>query len=55
MHRSLTAQNGKGKSTIAKAVVGELSPLKGSVTRHPALKVGYFTQVSVARLNELSA
>lgn len=43
-------KNGKGKSTIAKAVIGQLEPLSGKIERHQALKVGYFDQVSSPRL-----
>lgn len=41
------AQNGKGKSTVAKAIIGELQPLFGTIERHPSIKIGYFDQVGV--------
>ena len=44
-------QNGHGKSTIAKLIMGELHPTKGSITRHPLIKIGYFSQHSVEDLS----
>ncbi|THG96693.1 hypothetical protein EW026_g5189 [Hermanssonia centrifuga] len=43
--------NGQGKSTIAKLVLGKLLPTKGTVVRHPLLKIGYFSQHSVEELS----
>ncbi|EIM83035.1 P-loop containing nucleoside triphosphate hydrolase protein [Stereum hirsutum FP-91666 SS1] len=43
--------NGQGKSTLAKLILGELSPTKGSIVRHPTLKIGYFSQHSVEELS----
>ena len=43
--------NGQGKSTLAKLILGTLLPLKGTITRHPALKIGYFSQHSVEELS----
>ncbi|CAK5275316.1 unnamed protein product [Mycena citricolor] len=43
--------NGQGKSTIAKLIMGTLKPTKGTVTRHPLLKIGYFSQHSVEELS----
>ena len=42
----LTTQNGQGKTTLARLIVGELVPSSGSVTRHPTMKMKYYTQVS---------
>ncbi|WP_339309029.1 ABC-F type ribosomal protection protein [Paenibacillus sp. FSL k6-2145] len=36
--------NGTGKTTLLKLMIGELEPLQGKVTRHPQLKIGYFSQ-----------
>ena len=49
-----TTQNGHGKSTLAKLVLGELSPTKGNIIRHPLLKIGYFSQHSVEELSAVS-
>ncbi|KAF7332392.1 Iron complex transport system ATP-binding protein [Mycena kentingensis (nom. inval.)] len=43
--------NGQGKSTIAKLIMGTLKPTKGSITRHPLLKIGHFSQHSVEELS----
>jgi len=44
--------NGQGKSTVAKLILGVLTPTKGSVTRHPLLKIGYFSQHTVEELTK---
>ncbi|TCD63191.1 hypothetical protein EIP91_005858 [Steccherinum ochraceum] len=44
--------NGQGKSTLAKLILGELSPTKGTVSRHPLLKIGYFSQHTVEELTK---
>lgn len=36
--------NGTGKTTLLKLMIGELEPSKGKVTRHPLLRIGYFSQ-----------
>ncbi|GGH54196.1 ABC transporter [Paenibacillus silvae] len=36
--------NGTGKSTLLKLMIGELQPVQGRVTRHPQLRIGYFSQ-----------
>ncbi|GAA5882378.1 hypothetical protein JCM3774_004325 [Rhodotorula dairenensis] len=43
--------NGQGKSTLAKLIMGELAPTRGSIIRHPLLKIGYFSQHSVEDLS----
>ncbi|KAJ9112658.1 hypothetical protein QFC19_000678 [Naganishia cerealis] len=50
---SFIGANGEGKSTIAKLVLGELQPTCGTITRHPTLKIGYFSQTSVEELSAL--
>ncbi|GAA5910406.1 ABC-F family ATP-binding cassette domain-containing protein [Sporobolomyces salmoneus] len=42
--------NGNGKSTLAKLIVGELTPTKGKIVRHPLARIGYFGQHSVEEL-----
>ena len=36
--------NGIGKTTLLKTLLGEILPLKGKVTKHHLLKIGYFEQ-----------
>ncbi|KAJ7740893.1 P-loop containing nucleoside triphosphate hydrolase protein [Mycena olivaceomarginata] len=43
--------NGQGKSTIAKLIMGTLKPTKGTIVRHPLLKIGYYGQHSVEELS----
>jgi ATP-binding cassette subfamily F protein 3 len=50
---SFIGANGEGKSTIAKLVLGELQPTSGTITRHPTMKIGYFSQMSVEELSAL--
>lgn len=45
-------KNGHGKSTLVKLILGELAPTKGTVLRHPLMKVGYFSQHSVEELSK---
>ncbi|ODO05526.1 hypothetical protein I350_04577 [Cryptococcus amylolentus CBS 6273] len=49
----LVGRNGQGKSTLAKLILGELQPTRGTVKRHPALKTGYFDQHTVESLPTL--
>ncbi|MEK6674461.1 MAG: ABC-F family ATP-binding cassette domain-containing protein, partial [Planctomycetota bacterium] len=44
----ITGPNGTGKSTLLKIIVGQLSPVSGSVTLSPRLRVGYFSQDAAA-------
>ncbi len=48
---ALLGQNGNGKSTFAKLLVGKLSPMSGSSTAVPKLIVGYFAQHQLDELN----
>jgi ATP-binding cassette subfamily F protein 3 len=44
-------KNGKGKSTLLKLIANELSALNGTVKTFPNLKIGYFGQPNLLRLN----
>ncbi|KAF7352440.1 Iron complex transport system ATP-binding protein [Mycena venus] len=48
---AFVGQNGQGKSTIAKLIMGKLKPTKGNIVRHPLLKIGYYGQHSVEELS----
>ncbi len=43
--------NGKGKSTLLNVLSGGLKPLTGELKAHPGLKLGYFGQTNIQRLN----
>ena len=45
--------NGAGKSTLIKLLVDEAKPSKGTVERHPRLKIGYYSQHAVEELKEV--
>ncbi len=42
---TVVGPNGSGKSTFMRALVGALSPARGSVTRRSGLRIGYVPQV----------
>lgn len=44
--------NGSGKSTLIKLVIDASKPTKGTVTRHPRLRLGYYSQHAVEELQE---
>ena len=44
-------KNGKGKSTLLKLLAGEMEPFAGSIKTHPKLRIGYFGQPNMLRLN----
>ncbi|KAI1351190.1 ABC transporter [Xylaria sp. FL0043] len=46
--------NGGGKSTLVKLLVGETKPSSGTLTLHPRLKIGYYSQHAVEKLQEMS-
>jgi ATP-binding cassette, subfamily F, member 3 len=43
--------NGKGKSTLLNVISGGLTPVTGAVKSHPDMKLGYFGQTNIQRLN----
>ncbi|KAJ2990250.1 hypothetical protein NUW58_g3047 [Xylaria curta] len=45
--------NGSGKSTLIKLLVGETKPSSGVLTLHPRLKIGYYSQHAVEKLQDL--
>lgn len=45
--------NGAGKSTLIKLLVDEEKPTKGTLTTHPRLKLGYYSQQAVEQLQQL--
>lgn len=45
--------NGAGKSTLIKLLVGEERPTGGTMTTHPRLKLGYYSQQAVEQLQQL--
>ncbi|MSP37433.1 MAG: ATP-binding cassette domain-containing protein [Deltaproteobacteria bacterium] len=49
---AVIGNNGKGKSTLLNVLAGGLTPLTGEIKSHPDLKLGYFGQTNIQRLNE---
>ncbi|MGH7888267.1 MAG: ABC-F family ATP-binding cassette domain-containing protein [Candidatus Binatia bacterium] len=43
--------NGKGKSTLLNLFSGGLQPVTGELKAHPEMKLGYFGQTNIQRLN----
>jgi ATP-binding cassette subfamily F protein 3 len=48
---AIIGKNGKGKTTLLNLLAGELMPLQGVITPHPATKLAYFGQTNISRLN----
>ena len=48
---AVIGKNGKGKTTLLNLLAGELQPLRGSVIHHPHLRLAYFGQTNIQRLN----
>ncbi|KAF2404621.1 hypothetical protein EJ06DRAFT_487521 [Trichodelitschia bisporula] len=48
---ALVGPNGVGKSTLLRIFTGQVSPTKGSVSRHTHLKMGMYTQHSADQLD----
>ena len=51
----ILGKNGEGKSTFAKAVIGELLQQDGFIKRHKKLRIGYFSQHQIDALNPLNS
>ena len=43
--------NGKGKSTLLNLLAGGLTPVSGEIKTHPDMKLGYFGQTNIQRLD----
>ncbi|RKU46208.1 hypothetical protein DL546_001869 [Coniochaeta pulveracea] len=50
---SILGLNGAGKSTLIRLLVGESQPSTGTLTLHPRLKIGYYSQHAVEELEQL--
>ncbi|MDP2601123.1 MAG: ABC-F family ATP-binding cassette domain-containing protein [Deltaproteobacteria bacterium] len=48
---AVIGNNGKGKSTLLNVLSGGLEPLTGDLKAHPGMKLGYFGQTNIQRLN----
>jgi ATP-binding cassette subfamily F protein 3 len=48
---AIIGKNGKGKTTLLNLLAGEISPLGGTVHNHRDLKLAYFGQTNINRLN----
>jgi ATP-binding cassette, subfamily F, member 3 len=48
---AVIGNNGKGKSTLLNVLSGGLQPLTGELKAHPDMKLGYFGQTNISRLN----
>ena len=48
---ALLGPNGEGKSTLIKTLTGALTPLSGTITRSPHLKIGYYAQHQLEQLD----
>lgn len=47
----IVGKNGKGKSTFLNVIAGELKPRTGQITGHHDLRMGFFGQTNIQRLN----
>ncbi len=48
----LVGDNGQGKTTLLRTIIGAIAPLSGRYTWFAGLKIGYFDQLSTANLNQ---
>ena len=48
---AVIGKNGKGKTTLLNLLAGELQPIKGTLTRHSQLRLAYFGQTNIQRLD----
>lgn len=51
----LIGKNARGKSTLLNLLTNNLSPQKGTISKMPNLKVGFFGQTNIERLNQESS
>lgn len=49
---AVIGKNGKGKSTLLNVMAGELTPVSGEIRSHPEMRLGYFGQTNINRLNK---
>lgn len=47
----IIGKNGKGKSTLMSLLAGELTPLQGEINIHPDVRLAYFGQTNIDRLD----
>jgi ATP-binding cassette subfamily F protein 3 len=47
----IMGQNGKGKTTLLRLLAGDLLPARGTISRHPRLRAGFFAQTNVHTLH----
>ncbi|KAI9639611.1 P-loop containing nucleoside triphosphate hydrolase protein [Dioszegia hungarica] len=52
---ALVGANGRGKSTLAKALASDETLISGTITRHPQARIGYFAQHAVDSLSNLQS
>ncbi len=48
---AVIGKNGKGKSTLLNVLAGEFASKAGEIRTHPNMKLGYFGQTNIDRLN----
>src|SRR4030095_3748530 len=49
---AVIGKNGKGKSTLLNLLAEELSPVQGEIRSHSDVKIGYFGQTNINRLQK---
>lgn len=47
----IVGKNGKGKTTLLNLISGVIEPASGAVAHHPGLRLSYFGQTNIERLN----
>ncbi len=48
---AIIGKNGRGKSTLLNVLAGELQATQGEIRSHPGMKLGYFGQTNINRLD----
>lgn len=48
---AIIGKNGKGKTTLLNLLAGELQPVRGNINQSPRLKLAYFGQTNISRLD----